>query len=232
MVDLLASQQSLSRILLLLGVRLAVLAIAFGIILRIARLPDERKFDFAVPVISYAIVLLVVVVHLLRPASFITQYFVETLVIIGLYAVLPARWTRQLGPALLITVIGIVLLFTWHTGYDVFEKAAVVVVLVLANALGIAVGWHQQWLEARVHDLAERELQSRLALASTTAELRILHKILPICAHCRNVRDGKGAWAELEAYVHSHSDTRFSHGICPDCMEKHYPETASAPAPE
>lgn len=231
-VDLISSEQSPARIAALLAVRLVVIAIGMVVILRVARFADQRRFDLAVPVISYVVAALVITVHVLRPPTFITQYFVEVIIVIGLYAVLPARWSRQVGPALLITVTGIVLLFTWHEGFDVFEQVAVVVVLVLANAIGIAVGWHHQWLEARVHEVAQRELQSRLALASTTAELRILHKILPICSHCRNVRDGKGAWAELEAYVHSHSDTRFSHGICPDCLAKHYPETASAPAPE
>jgi len=51
--------------------------------------------------------------------------------------------------------------------------------------------------------------------------------LLPICASCKRVRDDKGYWNQLEAYVRDHSEAEFSHGICPDCAEKLYPEFAN-----
>jgi hypothetical protein len=45
---------------------------------------------------------------------------------------------------------------------------------------------------------------------------------LPICAHCRRIRDDQGQWQAIEVYLHDHSDAQFSHGICPDCMEELY----------
>lgn len=50
--------------------------------------------------------------------------------------------------------------------------------------------------------------------------------LLPICAWCKKVRNDQGYWTQIEAYVTSHSDATFSHGICPECMAKHYPEAA------
>ena len=43
-------------------------------------------------------------------------------------------------------------------------------------------------------------------------------------AHCKKIRDDKGYWNEIEAYIGDHSEAEFSHGICPDCAKKLYPE--------
>ena len=55
-------------------------------------------------------------------------------------------------------------------------------------------------------------------------EVRKLRGIIPICAHCKKIRDDRGAWSQLEAYIQRHSEAQFSHGICPDCLDRHYPE--------
>lgn len=51
-----------------------------------------------------------------------------------------------------------------------------------------------------------------------------LQGLLPICSHCKSIRDDKGYWNEVELYISKRVDTRFSHGICPNCAQKHYPE--------
>jgi len=61
-------------------------------------------------------------------------------------------------------------------------------------------------------------------LKSALEEVRTLRGILPICSFCKNIRDDNGYWNQLEAYVTERSDAEFSHGICPDCAQKHYPE--------
>jgi K+-sensing histidine kinase KdpD len=65
-------------------------------------------------------------------------------------------------------------------------------------------------------------------LAALTRRLReqvqTLEGILPICAFCKNIRDENGEWQQMEAYVSHHSQARFSHGVCPNCSEKHYGE--------
>lgn len=57
-------------------------------------------------------------------------------------------------------------------------------------------------------------------------EIRTLEGIIPICMHCKGIRDDKGYWNVLEKYITEHSDAQFSHGICDECMEKYYPEEA------
>ncbi len=52
------------------------------------------------------------------------------------------------------------------------------------------------------------------------AEIKTLRGIVPICAHCKKIRDDQGYWQQVEQYVTTHSEARFSHGICPECMDQ------------
>ena len=63
-----------------------------------------------------------------------------------------------------------------------------------------------------------RELQTALA------DVKTLSDLLPICSVCKKIRDDKGYWNQIEAYIHEHSGTRFSHGICPECAKEYYPD--------
>jgi hypothetical protein len=56
------------------------------------------------------------------------------------------------------------------------------------------------------------------------ANIKTLSGLLPICASCKKIRDDKGYWNQIETYIKNHSDATFTHGICPDCMEKLYPD--------
>lgn len=69
---------------------------------------------------------------------------------------------------------------------------------------------------------AQRE-QLVVELQEALASVKTLRGLLPICAWCRKVRDDQGYWDGLEDYVRAHSETTFSHGICPSCAEALYP---------
>jgi len=70
-----------------------------------------------------------------------------------------------------------------------------------------------------------RELNSKNAkLQEAYEKIRLLSGIVPICAHCRKIRDDGGYWSQLESFLAKYSETLFSHGICPDCMKELYPE--------
>lgn len=57
-------------------------------------------------------------------------------------------------------------------------------------------------------------------------EIKTLRGILPICAYCKQIRDDKGYWNQLEDYIREHSEAEFSHGICKECAKKHFPDVA------
>jgi HAMP domain-containing protein len=70
-----------------------------------------------------------------------------------------------------------------------------------------------------------------LRVATRTGELqtaldtiKTLHGIIPICASCKKIRDDQGSWNQLETYISQHTEADFTHGICPDCAKRLYPE--------
>jgi len=72
---------------------------------------------------------------------------------------------------------------------------------------------------------AEQELQkTNDALRKALEEIKTLQGIIPICAGCKKIRDDRGYWEQVESYVSKHTKAQFSHGICPECMKKLYPE--------
>lgn len=70
----------------------------------------------------------------------------------------------------------------------------------------------------------ERLRQESDKLKQALAKVKRLSGMLPICASCKMIRDDKGYWNDIEAYIETHSDAEFSHGICPQCAKKLYPE--------
>lgn len=66
---------------------------------------------------------------------------------------------------------------------------------------------------------AERERLVR-ELKETIAKVRVLSGMLPICAWCKKVRDDKGYWKKVETYIEEYSDASFTHGICPECIDR------------
>ena len=81
-----------------------------------------------------------------------------------------------------------------------------------------------------VHDITHRKRietereQLIEELRQALSEVKTLRGFLPICCSCKKIRDDKGYWNQIEAYLHEHSDARLSHGICPECAKILYPE--------
>jgi len=72
---------------------------------------------------------------------------------------------------------------------------------------------------------AEEALEEeRRRLQKALDEVRTLRGIVPICSNCKKIRDDKGFWNQVESYISDHTEAEFSHGICPDCVKKLYPE--------
>ena len=74
------------------------------------------------------------------------------------------------------------------------------------------------------------ELQGRnQELQEALAKVRTLSGLLPICAGCKKIRDDQGYWQQVEFYLQKHSDAKFTHGLCPDCCTRLYPEVFNKP---
>ena len=75
-----------------------------------------------------------------------------------------------------------------------------------------------------LHEAHVKQKQLVSELQEKISEIRTLQGILPICAGCKKVRNDQGYWQQVERYIQDHSNARISHGICPDCSKKLYPE--------
>jgi two-component system response regulator VanR len=65
-------------------------------------------------------------------------------------------------------------------------------------------------------------------LQQAIAEVKTLSGLLPICANCKKIRDDKGYWGQIESYMEKRTGVEFTHGICPDCAKKFFPNVPSS----
>ena len=106
----------------------------------------------------------------------------------------------------------------------------------LFSAAVIAIG-NEPCILSSIADLTARKQaeveRERLAEERERAlrEIKTLSGLLPICMSCKKIRDDKGYWNQIEIYIRSHSQAEFSHGLCPECMHKLYPEYGNSAAP-
>jgi hypothetical protein len=143
--------------------------------------------------------------------------------------------TAVLSSAALVIGVGLMILadgaspnalIAWtHTG---------IIALGIGTMLGIAYDRamrtaEQQWLTLR--ETLERLKEAHASNETLVAELRealsnvkTLGGLLPVCAWCRRVRNDEGYWQQLELFLQAHSETRISHGVCPECMKREFPE--------
>lgn len=89
-------------------------------------------------------------------------------------------------------------------------------------------GAHRERLEEKQRRIVEveclnAELRSRVVeLREALDHVKQLQGLLPICMHCKRIRDGQDTWQLIETYLSEHTDARFTHGLCDACRERHY----------
>lgn len=93
----------------------------------------------------------------------------------------------------------------------------------ITRAITIALARHNDLMELR---RLNQELQHALG------EIKTLRGILPICSYCKKVRTNDGTWENVDLYLHRHTEADVSHGLCPECLKKHYPDMHAAIKPK
>jgi len=79
---------------------------------------------------------------------------------------------------------------------------------------------------AGLRKLAEEREQLIAKLQAALERVKQLSGLLNACSHCKKIRDADGVWHTVERYIQDHSEASFSHGICPECVHKLYPESS------
>jgi hypothetical protein len=121
-------------------------------------------------------------------------------------------------------VIGVFELYSDVTSYrrEIFQTVATTIFCLTVILLSIFAGSYLvlrkviRLLKDSQQVLADKMQQLEEALAN----VKQLEGIIPICAWCNKIRDDKESWHQMESYIASHSEAKFSHGVCPVCYEK------------
>lgn len=73
---------------------------------------------------------------------------------------------------------------------------------------------------SKIRSNMDRERATAESLRKALSEVKVLETFLPVCAQCKKIRNKDGTWQHMEVYIGEHSNTKFSHGYCPDCARK------------
>ena len=99
------------------------------------------------------------------------------------------------------------------------------VVSLIRDSKGEITGIHGVSRNITEQKQAEEEKEKLIfELQEALSEVKTLSGLLPICSHCKKIRDDRGYWNQLESYLLDHSNALLSHSICPECAEKYYPD--------
>ena len=99
------------------------------------------------------------------------------------------------------------------------------VLAVLTQVAEIEAELSRAHVEIERRKSAERRRDETIdELRQALSEVKTLRGLLPICSHCKRIRDDKGYWNLLESYIHEHTEAEFTHGLCPDCARQLYPD--------
>jgi preprotein translocase subunit YajC len=102
--------------------------------------------------------------------------------------------------------------------WRIHDYVFILVILVVA----LAIFTLRRWRELRL--LEEKHSRLIAELRESLAKVRTLSGLLPICANCKKIRDDKGYWNQIETYIRDRSEAKFTHGICPECIQRLYPD--------
>ncbi|HYK82785.1 MAG TPA: hypothetical protein VEU55_06530 [Gemmatimonadales bacterium] len=75
-------------------------------------------------------------------------------------------------------------------------------------------------MNAEAHRALVEHVRTAAQLREALSNVKALSGLLPICASCKKIRDDRGYWNQIEVYIRDHSEADFSHGLCPDCLQK------------
>ncbi len=100
--------------------------------------------------------------------------------------------------------------------YETYWFLGLVFIIVVGGALGT--------YRLRVWRLLQREKDLNARIQEAVADIKTLGGLIPICSNCKKIRNDSGYWEQLERYIQTHSEAQFSHGICPECAAKLYPD--------
>lgn len=185
----------------------------------LSRTSSPRIFDGTVVLWGLAQVLLVLYVNTTRPRDFYFHNIYDVTVVVLSYVALPLPLVLQCWPALALSAGNMAILFVYKAPLNPLMTTSIVAAYAMANRFGMILAWEAQKRRRLLFAALDKELELRADLEEALAQIRTLRGLVPICAHCKRIRDDAGEWHCLETYVQDRTHARFSHGVCPQCLD-------------
>jgi len=185
-----------------------------------------RTFDLNSTLVGLAGLVFIIISFAMRPYNdyvffFSNMWFV--IAIFAIYTVIPLPLHLQVLLALFLTVgIIAVCLFIKIPLWSQLELAMFFSTYLFINVYGIFMSIRLNRSRRDQFVLLENERKSKTELEEAIAEIKVLQGIIPICSACKKIRDDEGFWNQVEEYIESHSEAKFSHGLCQACMDELY----------
>lgn len=166
---------------------------------------------------------------LTRPNDYLGHYTIDIIVIVAIYLIapMPVRWKLACAAVYSGAVLAVYALYkeTAHRGLYNFNVA---LSICIANAMGYFASRDLAIRRRREFHLFHRESEARRQLQHALDNIKTLSGLVPICAACKKIRDDRGYWKHVEAYLAEHSEVAFTHGLCPDCSSSYRAELKPA----
>jgi len=206
----------------LIILRILIVFISLGVVYGLVKFKNSVATDRIALIWMLSYISAVILINSTRPDNHYYHIIPDAILLVAIYLFLPTRFYLQLGCALCFTAMKLVVLIFLRSSPPEAIYNVLWFTYVFVNLGGGYLSFK--------HHVARRELYSALIyeteisrkLQETLDEVKTLQGILPICSHCKSIRDDAGAWNRLEEYVSKHSEIKFSHGICPKCAKEHY----------
>lgn len=210
---------------LMATIRAVIIVTGILVILVTFRTRSPRVFSAAVLITAVISAAGILFFDLTRPSDYLGHYTIDIIVIIALYFAvpLPVRLQATCSALYSFALLGIYfsLKESVHTNLYNFT---IPLSVVISNAVGYLASRNLAIRRRREYFLFHRESEARTQLQHALDNIRTLSGLLPICAGCKKIRDDKGYWNHVEAYLAARSEVAFTHGLCPDCSNSYRAE--------
>lgn len=139
-------------------------------------------------------------------------------------------------PTITATVIILIAIEYFHpefvTNYNskthhFIDIGASIFICLVTNGISIHIIYKRYDIERNLNKrMLDQAISNKELIEKSMNEIQILRGFLPICSHCKKIKDDKGDWTQLELFIQKNSEAQFSHSLCPECAQTMYPEFA------
>lgn len=107
------------------------------------------------------------------------------------------------------------------------DTGASIFICLIVNGISIHIIYKRYEIERNINKvMLNQAINDKELIEKSMNEIQILRGFLPICSHCKKIKDVKGDWNQLELFIQKNSEAQFSHSLCPECAQTYYPEFA------